>query len=67
MIEIIEYLSYALMPLLIIAVLLFCNKNKVSVYETFIEGTKESFSIVLEIFPNMLAILLAINLFKVSR
>lgn len=67
MINIIEYISYAMMPLLIITVILFSLKNKVPIYESFIEGSKESFSIVLEIFPSMLAILLVINLFKVSR
>ena len=67
MLDVIEYISYALMPLLIIAVIIFSMKNKISIYETFIEGSKESFSIILEIFPSMLAILLVINLFKVSR
>ena len=67
MLEFIEYISYALMPLLIITVIIFSIKNKVSIYETFIEGSKESFLIILEIFPSMLAILLVINLFKVSR
>lgn len=67
MMEIIEYISYAMMPVLIIIVISLSLKNKVPIYETFIEGAKESFSVVLNIFPSMLAILLVINLFKVSR
>lgn len=67
MIAVIEYISYALMPILIIVVISLSLKNKVSVYDTFIEGAKESFSVILNIFPSMLSILLVINLFKVSR
>lgn len=67
MIEIIEYISYALMPVLIVIVISLSMKNKVLIYETFIEGAKESFSVILGVFPSMLAILLVINLFKVSR
>ena len=66
MFELLEYISYGMMPILIIVVILFGLKNKVSIYESFIEGSKESFSIILDIFPSMLAILLVINLFKVS-
>lgn len=67
MIYLIEYISYALMPVLIIVVITLSLKNKISIYDTFIEGAKDSFSVVLSIFPSMLAILLVINLFKVSR
>ena len=67
MIRVIEYISYALMPVLIVIVISLSIKNKVSIYDTFIEGAKESFSVILSIFPSMLAILLVINLFKVSR
>ena len=66
MIEIVEYISYAMMPILIITIIVFALKNKISIYETFIEGSKESFSIILDIFPSMLAILLVINLLKIS-
>lgn len=67
MIDLIEYFSYALMPILIIVVISLSLKNRISIYETFIEGAKDSFSVILSIFPSMLAILLVINLFKVSR
>ena len=67
MIDFIEYISYALMPLMIVTILVFSLKNKISIYDSFIEGSKESFSIIFNIFPSMLAILLVINLFKISR
>ena len=67
MINIIEFVSYALMPILIIVVISLSLKNKAPIYDSFIDGAKESFDIILHIFPSMLAILLVINLFKVSR
>lgn len=67
MIELIEYISYAMMPILIIVVISLSLKNKIFIYDTFIEGAKDSFTVILSIFPSMLAILLVINLFKASR
>ncbi len=67
MINFVEYISYLLIPILIVFVIGMSAKTKISVYDTFIEGVKESFSVILNIFPSMLAILLMINLFKVSR
>ena len=66
MINFIEYISYAMMPVLIIVVIVLSLKNRISLYDTFIEGAKDSFHVVFSIFPSMLAILLVINLFKIS-
>lgn len=40
--------------------------KKVDVYDTFIEGVKESFSMILNLFPTFIAMILAINLFTNS-
>ena len=37
--------------------------KKVDVYDTFIEGVKESFSMIKNLFPTFIAMILAINLF----
>lgn len=37
--------------------------KKVDVYDTFIEGTKESFSLIITIFPTMLAMIFGVNIF----
>lgn len=37
--------------------------KKVDVYDTFIEGVKESFSMITNLFPTFIAMILAINLF----
>lgn len=37
--------------------------KKVDVYDTFVAGVKESFSMILNLFPTIIAMILAINLF----
>ena len=39
----------------------FCKK--VDVYDTFIDGVKESFGMITNLFPTFIAMILAINLF----
>ena len=67
MISVIEYISFAMIPFLILSVIILSLKNKVSIYDAFIEGAKEGFTVIFNMFPSMLAIILVINLFKVSR
>lgn len=64
--KIIEYISYLMIPLIILSVILFGERKKVSTYDYFIEGAKEGFSVISKIFPTMLAVVIAINLFKIS-
>ena len=42
------------------------EKKKIGVYETFVDGASEGFRIILKIFPTMLAVIVAVNLFKIS-
>ncbi len=37
--------------------------KKIDIYDTFIEGVKESFTMILSLFPTFIAMILAINLF----
>ncbi len=37
--------------------------KKIDIYDTFIEGVKESFSCILNLFPTFIAMILAVNLF----
>lgn len=41
-------------------------KNKVNLYETFIEGAKEGFTVAIKIIPYLVAILVAIGIFRTS-
>jgi spore maturation protein SpmA len=51
---------------IIAAFLLMALRKKVNVYETFIEGAKDGFSISIKIIPYLVAILVAIGVFRAS-
>ena len=51
---------------IIIAFILLAIRKKVNVYETFIEGAKEGFSVAVKIIPFLVAILVAIGVFRAS-
>lgn len=64
--KIIEYISYITIPLMIILILMYGIVTKQKVYECFIEGVKEGLKVVINIFPTLIAIMLAIDLFRES-
>lgn len=64
--KIVEYISYAMIPFIILLIVVFSEKKNVSSFECFTEGTKEGLSVISKIFPTMLAVVIAINLLKVS-
>lgn len=51
------------MPLLVLYIILYSNKKKIDVYDSFIEGVVESFSMIKNLFPTFVAMILAVNLF----
>jgi spore maturation protein SpmA len=51
---------------IIVSFILLGVKEKINVYETFIEGAKEGFSIAVKIIPFLVAILVAIGVFRSS-
>lgn len=62
----IEYISYLLIPLLIVSIIVHGIRKKVNVYETFLDGTLEGAKTTIKIFPTILAIILAITIFRES-
>ncbi len=50
----------------IIAFILMAVRKKINVYETFIEGAKDGFNIAIKIIPYLIAILVAIGVFRAS-
>ena len=54
--------SNYILPLIILIVLIYSYK-KVNIYDEFINGASESIKIIINIFPNLLAMLLAVNIF----
>ena len=51
---------------IIIAFILLAVRRKVNVYESFIDGAKEGFNIAVKIIPYLIAILVAIGVFRAS-
>ena len=43
-------LSNAIIPFIVLIIVIYGVKKKVNVYDTFIEGSKESFDMILKIF-----------------
>ena len=51
---------------MVLFIILYGFFKKIDVYDTFIEGVKESFSMILNLFPTFIAMILAVNLFTNS-
>lgn len=50
------------MAFLVVIIILYGLYKKLSIYDVFVEGAKESFSIILTLFPTLLGMVLCINL-----
>ncbi|MEN6476059.1 MAG: spore maturation protein [Syntrophaceae bacterium] len=66
MIQYVNYISLLIIPLFILFTLLYGSAHKVRVYDSFVAGAKEGPKIVLNIFPYLLAIFVAIKGFQGS-
>ena len=65
--KIINYLSNASIPFIILITVFygFFEKNN-NVFENFIEGVKEGIKIIINIFPTLIALFIAIGIFRSS-
>lgn len=66
LVEIMRGFSSWAVPVLIFLILILGWTKKVKVYETFIEGAKEGFNVAVKIIPYLVAILVAIGMFRAS-
>lgn len=64
--KILEFISYLMIPLMILAILIYGMKKKEKVYELFLEGVMDGLKVMLNIFPTLLSIMIAIGVFKSS-
>lgn len=53
-------------PVILVVVLVLGFSKKIKLYETFIEGAKEGFTVAVKIIPYLVAILVAIGMFRAS-
>ncbi len=60
-------LSQIVIPLFVVGVIFYGFKKKINVYESFLSGAKEGLNITLNIFPAIIAMVFAINIFLDSN
>ncbi len=61
-----ETISLYILPLIILLILTTALIKKVPVYEEFIEGAKDGFKVSISIIPYLVAIIVAVSMFKAS-
>ncbi|OGQ57008.1 MAG: spore maturation protein [Deltaproteobacteria bacterium RIFCSPLOWO2_02_FULL_50_16] len=61
-----DFSSHWLIPLLIVSLVLYGFLKGVKIYESLVEGAKEGFSVAMRIIPYLVAILVAVGLFRAS-
>ena len=64
--QLINFLSVLAIPATIIIIILYGLKEKVKVFDVFLDGAKEGMQIVIELFPTLLGIFLAIGFLRSS-
>lgn len=62
----INFISTAAMPIMIMLIISYGIKEKCKVYDTFLEGAKEGLKIVYDIFPTLVGIFLAVGALRAS-
>lgn len=62
----IETVSLYILPIMILAILTLGMSKKIPVYEEFIEGAKDGFKVAVSIIPYLVAIIVAVSMFKAS-
>ena len=55
-------MSDYILPLIVLFIIIYGISKKVDLYDAFIEGSKDSFKMSLTIFPNLLAMILSVNI-----
>lgn len=63
---IVDQISLLMIPLLFLAIVGYAMAKRVKVYESFIEGGKEGFNVFTQVLPYLIAIFVAIGMFRMS-
>ncbi|MBE7703042.1 MAG: spore maturation protein [Cyanobacteria bacterium SIG28] len=63
---ILERISVAILPCIILIILTVALFKKVPIYEEFIEGAKDGFKVSVSIIPYLVALIVAISMFRAS-
>ena len=55
-------MSDYILPLIVLGIVIYGLLKKIDIYEAFVNGSKDSFKMSLTIFPNLLAMILSVNI-----
>lgn len=61
-----EKISLVILPIMIVIIFIVATFKKVAVYEEFIEGAKDGFKVSISIIPYLVALIVAISMFRAS-
>ena len=64
--EIVNYMSNVAIPMTILIIIFFGIKEKINIFDTFLEGAKEGIEIVFKLIPTLIGIFLAIGVLRSS-
>lgn len=64
--KLVNFLSNLAMPIVILGIVAFGLKEKVKVFDTFLEGAKEGIEITLSLFPTLVGLFVAIGTLRAS-
>ena len=59
---IINYISNSIIPFIVLFIIIYGLRKRVPVYDTFLEGSKESVNMIMSLFPTFLAMILGVNI-----
>ncbi len=62
----INYLSNTIIPMVILLIIICAMKEKVKVFDTFLDGAKEGMKIVISLFPTLIGLFVAIGALRSS-
>ena len=62
----INYISNSIIPIIITTVLIFAIKEKVKIFDLFLDGAKEGFNITIGLFPTLIGLFVAIGVLRSS-
>lgn len=64
--SVIILISNLIIPVVIVYILLYGYLKGINVYETFVEGAKEGFFVVLDILPTLIGLMMAVGILRAS-
>jgi len=62
-----EYITKSIIPIIVVIIITYGMIKGKKVYEWFIEGAKEGLKVCLNIFPYLLAMIIAVNIFREAK